>query len=102
MGEMETWCGISHGASSFLIDRLVNNSDGYEMYVCDHCGNPAIATIKTQRFECKNCEQNTAISKIRLPYAFKLLMQELQACGIGVWFNVDTQKTLASAAAHTH
>ena len=102
MGEMETWCGISHGASSFLIDRLVNNSDGYEMFVCNHCGNTAIATLKTNRFECKRCEQNTAISKIRIPYAFKLLMQELQACGIGIWFNVDVQKTLVEATTPSH
>nr|QBK87548.1 MAG: DNA-directed RNA polymerase subunit beta [Marseillevirus LCMAC201] len=102
MGEMETWCGISHGASSFLIDRLVNNSDGYEMFVCNYCGNTAIATLKTQRFECKRCQQNTAISKIRIPYAFKLLLQELQACCIGVWFNVDTKKTLIEAPTPLH
>ena len=102
MGEMETWCGISHGASWFLIDRLVNNSDGYEMFVCNYCGNTAIATLKTQRYECKRCEQNTAISKIRIPYAFKLLKQELQACGIGVWFNVNQQKTLVAATTPSH
>jgi DNA-directed RNA polymerase II subunit RPB2 len=102
MGEMETWCGISHGASMFLIDRLVNNSDGYEMYVCNFCGNTAIATLKTKHFECKHCQQNSAISKIRIPYAFKLLQQELLATGIGVWYNVDTQKTLLPATTPSH
>lgn len=102
MGEMETWCGISHGASLFLIDRLVNNSDGYEMFVCNYCGNTAIATIKTQRYECKRCQQNTAISKIRIPYAFKLLMQELQACGIGVWFNINSNKKLVAGPTPSH
>lgn len=102
MGEMETWCGISHGASQFLNDRLVNNSDGYEMFVCNYCGNTAIATLKTNRFDCKRCKQNTKISKIRIPYAFKLLMQELQACGIGVWFNVDKQKTLVQSTTPSH
>jgi DNA-directed RNA polymerase II subunit RPB2 len=102
MGEMETWCGISHGASSFLIDRLVNNSDGYEMFVCNYCGNAAIATLKTSRYECKRCQQNTAISKIRIPYAFKLLQQELQACGIGVWFNIDDKKTLVAGPTPSH
>jgi len=102
MGEMETWCGISHGASNFLIDRLVNNSDGYEMFVCDLCGNAAIATLKTKRFECKRCQQNVAISKIRIPYAFKLLQQELQAMCIGVWFNVDTTKKLLPATTPSH
>jgi DNA-directed RNA polymerase beta subunit len=95
-GEMETWCGISHGATNFLLDRLVNNSDCYEMYVCNYCGNTAIATLSTKRFECKLCQQDNAISKIKIPYAFKLLMQELQACGIGVWFNIDTKKAITN------
>lgn len=89
MGEMEVWCGVSYGASNFVIDRLVTNSDGYEMYVCDYCGNTAIANTTAKRFECKRCQQNTAISKIRIPYSAKLLMQNLAACGIGVWLNVD-------------
>lgn len=102
MGEMETWCGVSHGASKFLIDRLVNNSDGYEMFVCDYCGNIAIATLKTNRYECKRCQQNIAISKVRIPYAFKLLMQELQATGMGIWLTVDTTKTLIPATTPSH
>jgi len=102
MGEMETWCGISHGVSSFLIDRLVNNSDGYEMYVCNYCGNIAIVTLSTKRFECKRCQQDTAISKIRVPYALKLLVQELQACGIGVWFNIDNTKKLVAGPTPSH
>lgn len=91
VGEMETWCGISHGASNFIIDRLVNNSDSYEMYVCDDCGNTAIASIKNKKFECKRCQQNTRVSKIKIPYAFKLLQQELMAAGIGVWINIDKE-----------
>lgn len=102
MGEMETWAGISHGASMFLIDRLVNNSDGYEMFVCDHCGNIAVATMRTQHYECRLCQQDTAISKIRIPYAFKLLMQELQATGMGLWFKVDPTKTLLPATTPSH
>lgn len=102
MGEMETWCGISHGAANFLIDRLVNNSDGYEMYVCDHCGNVAIASVKKHQFQCKHCEQNTDISKVRVPYAYKLLSQELQAMLFGMWINVDTTKTLIQATTPSH
>jgi len=90
VGEMETWCGISHGVSNFLIDRLVNNSDKYEMYVCNDCGNTAIANLDNKNFECKRCLQTNRISKIKIPYAFKLLQQELMATGIGMWYEVDT------------
>lgn len=99
---MESWCGISHGASRFLTDRLVNNSDGYEMYVCDYCGNTAIANLENKRFECRHCSQDIAISKIRIPYAFKLLQQELMATGIGIWYNVDTTKTLTESTTPSH
>jgi len=93
-GEMETWCGVSHGASKFLSDRLLMNSDKYDMYVCNSCGNASIAMVKNHTFYCKSCDQYKNISKVRIPYAFKLLMQELQACGIGVWITVDTTKKL--------
>jgi len=89
VGEMETWCCASHGASQLLKDRLVVSSDCYEMYVCDYCGNTAIAKVRNSSFECKICGQEEHISKIKIPYAFKLLMQELQAIGIGVWINTD-------------
>lgn len=94
IGEMETWCGISHGVSSFLIDRLVNNSDGYTMYICDLCGNTAIAHLKNKNFECKRCKQSNKISKIKIPYAFKLLQQELISTGISVRMMVNNHHLL--------
>ncbi len=93
VGEMEVWSLTSHGTSSFIIDRIVDNSDGYENYVCDYCGNTAIANLKNNTFECKRCEQSSAISKVKIPYAFKLLQQELMASGIGVWYQLDLEKT---------
>lgn len=89
VGEMEVHAGISHGASNFLQDRLLNNSDAYEMYICDFCFNPAIANIKNSYFECTFCKQSSKISKIRLPYAFKCVQQELTSTGIGVWYELE-------------
>jgi len=89
MGEMETWCGVAHGASNFIIDRLVNNSDGYEFHVCDRCGNMAIPYKNMRINECNVCRQSEDISKIKIPYAFKLLKQEFNALGVGVWINVE-------------
>jgi DNA-directed RNA polymerase II subunit RPB2 len=88
VGEMECWAGISHGASNFLIDRLVNNSDSYEYYVCDDCGNSVVADITNNNYHCRRCDQSTRISKVVIPYGFKLMQQELMATGIGVWVEV--------------
>ena len=79
-GEMERDCMISHGASLFLKERLVDVSDKYRVHVCQDCGLIAQADLKSQRFMCKSCKNvNFNIAQIYIPYACKLLFQELLA-----------------------
>lgn len=75
-GEMERDALISHGASAFLRERLFNMSDPYRVNVCEKCGN-----VASNPDTCKSCEEDRLVS-VNIPYACKLLLQELNAMGI--------------------
>jgi hypothetical protein len=42
----------------------------------------ATAQLKKQMFECGHCRNKTDVSQVLIPYAAKLLLQELQAMNI--------------------
>ncbi len=90
-GEMERDSIISHGMSKFLKERFLDVSDAYSCYVCDICGLFAQRVIKKENksspqnsdtYQCVSCKNKTKISKIIIPYAFKLLVQELMSMNI--------------------
>eukprot|EP00924_Labyrinthula_sp_SR-Ha-C_P008175 maker-scaffold_11-snap-gene-5.7-mRNA-1 protein AED:0.01 eAED:0.01 QI:0/1/0.5/1/1/1/2/27/1570 len=85
VGEMERDCLLSHGSASFLRDRLFINSDRYAVHICEICGLIAQTKPDTGDLFCSNstCDGNTTkISVIEIPYAAKLLFQELMAMQI--------------------
>jgi len=76
--EMERDNLIGQGSAFFLKDRLFENSDKYKCYICDICGQIAIHHDSTKESVCQAC-QNSKPACIQIPYATKLLFQELIA-----------------------
>jgi DNA-directed RNA polymerase II subunit RPB2 len=94
-GEMERDALISHGAAAVLQDRLLDVSDRYETVVCQQCGMFAIpAPPKTKHTWkllgrnitpwCKRCNTGTHVKNVVMPYAFKVLYQDLEAFHISM------------------
>jgi DNA-directed RNA polymerase II subunit RPB2 len=81
-GEMERDCMIAHGSAQFLKERLFEVSDAFRVHICDRCGLFAVANLKRNTFMCSSCKDPSRISQITIPYAAKLLFQELMAMNI--------------------
>lgn len=82
MGEMERDCLITHGCANFLRDRFFCNSDQYRIHICERCGMTAQANLKKMTYECRSpmcVGREPKICQIEIPYACKLLFQELMA-----------------------
>jgi len=81
-GEMERDVGIAHGSGFLLREKLLEASDKYIVHICNICGLFANKMLKKEVYHCASCKNSTRISKIILPYAFKLLIQELMSIQI--------------------
>ena len=81
-GEMERDCLIAYGASMILKDRLLEESDKTEIYVCERCGLVAYHDMKQRKFVCRVCGDKARVSSISIAYAFKLLLQEMMSLDI--------------------
>jgi DNA-directed RNA polymerase II subunit RPB2 len=92
IGEMERDVMIAHGMSKFCRERLYNVSDKYAVHVCKKCGMVATfnngdksilrAKAGMTVHKCNTCGNMTDFAYVEVPYAFKLMSQELQCINI--------------------
>jgi DNA-directed RNA polymerase II subunit RPB2 len=98
IGEMERDAIVGHGVMDFVRESYMKRADGYETYVCNGCGTIPIYNEGKKMFLCSMCDgpaqfigdsafnlellpankrSLATFSKVEIPYAVKLLDQEL-------------------------
>ncbi|MCJ1307224.1 DNA-directed RNA polymerase III core subunit ret1 [Agyrium rufum] len=78
LGEMERDCLIAYGASQLLLERLMLSSDAHEVDVCGKCG-----LMGGWKGWCGVCKRSEGVVRMTVPYAAKLLVQELVSMNVG-------------------
>jgi hypothetical protein len=106
---------IGHGISDFMQERMMKCSDEASFYVCNSCGQIPIYNESEGLYVCPSCDgpvrfvgetaetiqmvkpitrSRTTFTKVNMPYAFKLLNQEL-----GTYMNVGMRFVNSGSAA---
>lgn len=113
IGEMERDGVLAHGMTAFLNDSFLNRGDEYYLAICNKTGMIAVynepqrlflspmadgplqfvtanANAGDSTMSVKNVSRfGRSFSIVRIPYAFKLLMQELQAMNVNMRIITD-------------
>jgi len=89
LGEMERDCFIGHGTASFLKEKMLDCADNYRVFICKECGMIANVNPDKNIYKCNYCKNATNIVQIRIPYAFKLLTQELYTMNVVMRYNCN-------------
>jgi DNA-directed RNA polymerase II subunit RPB2 len=91
IGEMERDVMLSHGISRFCRERLYDVSDKYKVHICKKCGmiaayndgrNKSFTHDKFTIHSCNTCDNTTDFALVDIPYAYKLMSQELQTINV--------------------
>lgn len=106
MGEMERDSLLTHGAAETLTERL--SSDSFEMPLCLKCGMIAEnahdesfgTTVRGKKAYCRPCDSYEVRMK-RVPYPYKLLLQELHGIHVQVRHRMGVRSTGVYCAPNT-
>lgn len=88
IGEMERDSILSHGVSSFLQESMMKRSDEYTVQI-----NESTGLIDYTDDDSQKC-------RIQVPYAFKMLLQELQ--GMSIQPRIVVENTIANKPVFQH
>eukprot|EP01025_Chloroclados_australasicus_P049879 TRINITY_DN5700_c0_g1_i1.p1 TRINITY_DN5700_c0_g1~~TRINITY_DN5700_c0_g1_i1.p1 ORF type:complete len:793 (-),score=72.46 TRINITY_DN5700_c0_g1_i1:579-2957(-) len=82
VGEMERDCFIAYGCSALLMERLMFSSDAFKVYIDTRHGLVGYYDDKRQCAVSPVDKSSKYMAELHMPYAAKLMMQELQSMNI--------------------
>jgi DNA-directed RNA polymerase III subunit RPC2 len=85
LGEMERDCLIAYGASQLLLERLMLSSDAHQVDICARCG------LMGYQGWCQSCKKSEGMARMTIPYAAKLLVQELFSMNVLARFRLEDE-----------
>ena len=85
LGEMERDCLIAYGASQLLLERLMLSSDAHQVDVCGTCG------MMGYQGYCSSCKKTQGVVTMTIPYAAKLLIQELLSMNVKAQLRLEDE-----------
>ncbi len=91
-GEMERDCLIAHGASMVIKDRLLDESDGIDLFVCAESGHIAWHDPKRNTFVSPIHGDGAEVYKVQTSYAFKLLLDEMKSLGVAMRLELEDRR----------
>jgi DNA-directed RNA polymerase subunit B' len=80
-GEMERDVLVAYGASLLLKERMLDQSDKAQVYICTECGSTAYYDYAKHISICPICHSNKSVT-MEISYAFKLLLDEIKSLHI--------------------
>jgi DNA-directed RNA polymerase beta subunit len=84
LGEMELWVLQAQGVMRYYREKIIDHSDGYTMYVCSICGGRCSVNVDKNIYICKRCGDGADIYAVPSAWSSKMIMQILEAAGIGI------------------
>ena len=91
-GEMERDCLIAHGASMVIKDRLLDESDGIDLFVCAQSGHIAWYDPKRRTYVSPIHGDGAEVYKVQTSYAFKLLLDEMKSLGVAMRLELEDRR----------
>jgi DNA-directed RNA polymerase beta subunit len=89
IGEMESSALAAHGSSRVLQERFRELSDSFEIFVCAECQLICDDVCdEIDYFFCRQCQSNSRIRSVLVPFTFLVMSLELMSTGIHVKFDI--------------